>query len=216
MENRRFTGWPEEAFDLLLQLEGDPPRSLRESLRRDRHRLVRQPMIELLSDVADADPTYEDFSVWGFGKTGWGWKQQSSAVRIERGIELSVRFDLDGLSVFGNGWFVDPRMVQHYRRAVADDGTGPELTTILGELAGQGFSVSGQTLQRGPRGYPRDHPRADLLRHRSLALHRPLGAGAWIHSGEAVDHVLAGFAQLRPLMEWLSDNVGSGAIEGPP
>ena len=216
MKNRRFTGWPEEAFDLLLQLEGDPPRSLRESLRRDRQRLIRQPMIALLSDVADADPAYEDFHVWGFGKTSWGWQRQATMVRIERGIELSVGFDLDGVSVSGNGWFVDSDMVLRYRRAVADDRTGPELVEMLDELQGEGFSLSAPALQRVPRGYTREHPRADLLRHGSIAVHRLLGAGAWVHTAEAVDRVLAGFGQLRPLMEWLSDNVGSGAIDDPP
>ena len=210
-KNRQFTGWPEEAFDLLLQLEGDPPRSLRESLRRDRQRLVRQPMIALLSDVADADPAYEDFHVWGFGKTGWGWQRQATMVRIERGIELSVAFDLDGVSVSGNGWLVESEMVLRYRKAVADDGTGPELVAILDELQAEGFALSAPALQRVPRGYAREHPRADLLRHRAIAVHRPLGAEAWVHTAEAVDRVLASFAELRPLMEWLSDNVGSGA-----
>jgi hypothetical protein len=213
-KNRRFTGWPEEAFDLLLQLEGDPPRSTRESLRRDRQRLVRQPMIALLSDVADADPAYEDFHVWGFGKTGWGWQSQATMVRIERGIELSVGFDLDGVSVSGNGWLVESDMVVRYRRAVADDGTGPVLVAILDGLLAEGFWLSAPALQRVPRGYAREHPRADLLRHRSIAVHRPLGAEAWVHTAEAVDRVLEGFAQLRPLMEWLSDNVGSGAAGG--
>ena len=215
MENRRFTGWPEKAFDLLLQLEGDPPRSLRESLRRDRQRLVREPMIALLSDVADADPAYEDFHVWGFGKTGWGWQHQGTMVRIEPRIEMSVGFDLDGVSVHGSGWFVDPGMVQRYRSAVADDSTGPELVSKLDELQAEGFSLSDPALQRVPRGYAREHPRADLLRHRSIAVHRPLGAEGWVHTAEAVDRVLEGFAQLRPLMEWLSDNVGSGAGSTP-
>jgi hypothetical protein len=212
---RRFTGWPEEAFDLLLRLEGDPPTSLRKELRGDRERLVRQPMIALLQDVADADPAYDDFSVWGFGKTVWWWQHQSSAVRIERGIELGVRFDLDGLAVTGNGWFVDPGKLQLYRGSAAADDTGGRLERILAELQDRGSSVGGELLRRAPRGYATDHPRAHLLRHRSLAVTHLLGAEPWLHGPDAVDRVLAGFAELRPLMEWLSDNVGSGADSVP-
>lgn len=208
---RRFAGWPEEAFDLLLRLEGDPPTSLRKELRRDRDRLVRQPMIALLQDVADADPVYDDFSVWGFAKTVWWWQHQSSAVRIERGVELGVRLDVDGLAVTGNGWFVDPGKLQLFRAAAAADDSGDRLERILTELQDRGWSLGGDLLQRAPRGYAIDHPRAHLLRHRSLAVTQLLDAEPWLHGGEAVDRVLAGFAELRQLMEWLSDNVGSGA-----
>lgn len=207
---RRFAGWPQEAFDLLLRLEGDPSPSLRESLRRDRERLVRQPMIAQLQDVADADRVYDDFSVWGYGKTVWWWQHQSSAVRIERGVELGVRLDVDGLAVTGNGWFVDPGKLQLYRGAAAADDTGDRLERILAALQEQGWSLGGVLLRRVPRGYATDHPRAHLLRHRSLAVTRLLDAEPWLRGAETVDRVLAGFAELRPLMEWLSDNVGTG------
>ena len=208
---RRFTGWPSGVPDLLLRLEGDPPASLREELRRDREQLVRQPMIALLRDVADADPAYDDFSVWGFGKTVWWWQHQACAVRIERGIELGVRLDLDGLAVSGQGWLVDPGQVQLYRAAAAAEDTGALLEQILTDLMADGSSVGGQLLRRGPRGYPSDHPRAHLLRHRSIAVTSLVDAEPWLHGTDAVERVLAGFARLRPLMEWLSDNVGSGA-----
>jgi Conserved hypothetical protein (DUF2461) len=212
--SRRFVGWPPESFDLLLRLEGDPSPSLRESLRRDRERLVRQPMIALLQDVADADPAYDDFSVWGFGKTVWWWQHQSSAVRIERGVELGVRLDVDGLAVAGNGWFVDPGKLQLFRAAAAADDTGDRLEGMLAHLVAHGWAPGGDLLRRAPRGYRPEHPRAHLLRHRSLSVTRLLDSEPWLHGDEGVDRVLAGFAELRPLMEWLSDNVGSGAVNG--
>jgi hypothetical protein len=211
---RRFPGWPREAFDLLLRLEGDPSTALRESHRRERERIVRQPMIALLQDVADADPAYEDFSVWGFGKTVWWWQHQCSAVRIERGVELGVRLDVDGLAVTGNGWFVDPGKLQLYRAAAAAADTGERLENILALLASHGWSRGGDLLRGTPRGHPADHPRLHLLRHRSLTVTRLVDAEPWLHGGEPVDQVLSGFAELRPLMEWLSDNVGSGADGG--
>src|SRR5262245_11306563 len=98
---RRFTGWPVEAFDVLLQLDGDPPLAVRERHRKDRERLVREPMVALLQDIADADPAYEDFSVWHYGKTVWWWQHQAAAVRIAPNLELGMRFDLDGLQIGG-------------------------------------------------------------------------------------------------------------------
>ncbi|MFD8748133.1 hypothetical protein ACFV01_34850, partial [Streptomyces sp. NPDC059616] len=62
----QFTGWPEQAMDVLWQLQGEPTRATRERYRADRERLVRQPMIALLNEVADTDARYEDFSVWHY------------------------------------------------------------------------------------------------------------------------------------------------------
>lgn len=53
-----FTGWPEQAMDVLWQLQGEPAHAARERCRADRERLVRQPMIALLNEVADSDARY--------------------------------------------------------------------------------------------------------------------------------------------------------------
>jgi hypothetical protein len=200
-----FTGWPEQAFDVLLKLEGDPPVTFRESLRKERERLVRQPMIALFQDIADADVTYDDFSVWGFRTMLWPWQRQAGRVRIERNIELGVIFDLDGLHVRGGGWYFGPER-EAFRAAVADDSSGPALATILEALKARGYELTGDVMKRVPRGYPVDHPRAELLRYRTLAAGRPLGCDAWLHTPDAVDRVLAAFEDLRPLMSWLADH----------
>ncbi|MGH3487864.1 MAG: DUF2461 family protein, partial [Actinopolymorphaceae bacterium] len=57
------------------------------------------------------------------------------------------------------------------------------------------------------RGYPVGHPRAGMLRHRSLIAKRPLGCEDWLHTPAAVDRVLAAFAELRPLTSWLATYV---------
>jgi hypothetical protein len=212
----RFTGWPEQAFDVLLKLDGDPPVALRESLRKEREQLVRQPMIALLQDIADADATYDDFSVWGFRIMLWPWQRQVGVVRIERNIELSVAFDLDGLYVQGGGWYFGPQR-ETFRAAVADDSSGSALVATVEALRTQEYDITGDMMKRVPRGYPADHPRAVLLRHRTLAAGRHLGCDAWLHTPEVVDRVLAVFEDLRPLMMWLADHTAVDAeVTGPP
>jgi Conserved hypothetical protein (DUF2461) len=201
----QFTGWPEQAFDVLLKLEGEPPVAVRESLRKEREQLVRKPMIALLQDIADADATYDDFSAWGFRIMLWPWQRQVGVVRIERNIELSVSFDLDGLYVQGGGWYFGPQR-EAFRAAVADDTSGSALVTITETLRARGHDVTGDVMKRVPRGYPADHPRAELLRHRALVAGRPLGCDGWLHTPEAVDRVLAAFEELRPMMSWLADH----------
>ena len=201
----RFTGWPEGAFDVLLQLDGEPSVAVREKWRKDRERLVRQPMIALFNSVADADPAYEDFSVWGYGSMVWWWQHQFGIVRLPGRVELGVRFDLDGLEVSG-GWMNGP--LEPFRAAVAEESSGTQLVAILEDLQGKGFVISGgDLLKRGPHGYPADHPRAELLRYRRLTAGLPLGCEDWLHTAETVDRVVAGFTELRPLMSWLGEHV---------
>ncbi|WP_432893458.1 DUF2461 family protein [Kribbella sp. CA-245084] len=165
-------------------------------------------MIGLLNAVADADPEYEDFSVWGYGDVLLdAWQRQRAIVRLARNVELGVRFDLDGLEVGVAWWYAPSEQIERYRAAVADAGQGPRLVAIIRNLERDGFTITGDLLKRPLRGHPTDHPRADLLRHRSLIATRPLGCDDWIHTSAAADQVLAAFHQLRPLSRWLVKNV---------
>ncbi len=198
-----FTGWPTEAFDVLLKLDGEPSMEFREQCRKDRERLVRRPMIDLLNDLANADETYEDFFVWSFHKMLWPWQRQVGVIRVRRNLELALAFDLDGLEVHGNCWFTDQAGRERYRRAVDEAGSGQQLQALLGDLRNAGFAVSGDVMKRVPRDYAPDHPRAELLKHRSLRIEMPLGCDDWLHSPEVVDRVLGVFSALRPMMSWI-------------
>jgi hypothetical protein len=203
-----FEGWPRSAFDVLLELDGEPSAEVRRRCRRDREELVRRPMIELLNAVADADPRYEDFSVWGYGEVLiQAWQRQHAIVRMGRNVELGVRFDLDGLEVGLAWWYAPSVQIERYRSAVAAPGSGRRLVAILRSLEREGFVISGEQLKRPLRGYPTDHPRATLLRHKSVIATRPLGCEDWIHTPTAAGRVLAAFSQLQPLTRWLVKNV---------
>jgi uncharacterized protein (DUF2461 family) len=58
-------------------------------------------------------------------------------------------------------------------------------------------------LTRMPRGYSADHPRAELIRLRTVIARRHLGTAARLPAGEVVDRVRASFDGLLPLMSWL-------------
>ncbi len=99
-------------MDVLWQLQGEPTHATRERYRADRERLVRQPMIALLNEIADTDPRYEDFSVWHYRTDSWWWQHQGAVIRLGRKIEISLRFALDGLLIQG-GAHLQRRPVVH-------------------------------------------------------------------------------------------------------
>ncbi|GCE00998.1 DUF2461 family protein [Embleya hyalina] len=208
-----FGGWTEQAFDVLLRLEGEPSTAERERHRGDRERLVRRPMIALLCDIADANPALENFSVWGFRKELWWWQHQGAVIRIARNVEISLRLDLDGFRVAGGWYYPDPGRVPLFRHAVADEESGPRLADALSRLGEQGYTTDGDLMTRMPRGYDATHPRASLLRHRSLRAARMVGTEQDLHSASLVDVVLDAAAELGPFLGWFARHVSGPAIE---
>ncbi|MFC7623354.1 DUF2461 family protein [Microlunatus sp. GCM10028923] len=207
-----FSGWPREAFDVLARLDGDPSPSEREAVRPERERLVRLPMVALLRELAERDQAYADHSVWRYATTVPAWQRQGSAIRLERNVELGISFDLDGLRVQGAWWYAPPEQRDRYRAAVAGD-PGVDLERAVRRLRRQSYTVDGDLMVRVPHGYPPDHPRALLLRHRSVIAARRLGTGAWLHDASAVDRVQAAAEELRPLLEWFCDHVAGLPVE---
>ncbi|HEY2553563.1 MAG TPA: DUF2461 family protein [Streptosporangiaceae bacterium] len=196
----RFHGWPEEAYSVLLELDGEPSLQTRERVRRGREKLVRQPMIDLLSDLADTDSRYEDFAVWRYASTAWWWQNQSGIVRVADSIVISFRFNLDALRIAASWWYASSQQIAQYRAAAAADESGPELENLVLSLRADGHQIRGDVMKRLPRGYPADHPRADLLRHRSLSAVRELDADGV----RDVEPVYRACERLRPLLGWLT------------
>ncbi len=202
----RFHGWPEQAYAVLLQLGGEPSLDIRKRVRRDREARVRQPMIDLFNDLADMDPWYEDFAVWRYASTAYWWQNQCGIVRVVRNVEIGFRFNLDGLRIAAAWWYAGPEQVALFRAAVAAEQSGRALETLVRSLAADGHDILGDVMRRVPRGYPADHPRAALLKHRSLIAARELDAEA-VRDAEPVYRACE---RLRPLLEWLA-----AAVEPP-
>jgi Conserved hypothetical protein (DUF2461) len=198
----RFHGWPEDAHQVLLELEGEPSRPTRERVRRRREAQVRRPMIDLLNDLADLDSWYEDFSVWGYGTTAYWWQNQSGVVRVARYVYIAFRFNLDGLRVAACWRYAASEQMALFRAAAAAQESGRRLQELVSSLAADGHEIGGDVMRRVPRGFPADHPRADLLRHRSLS-------AAWELESEAVRDVQPVYdacERLRPLLGWFADH----------
>ena len=201
----RFHGWPDQAYPVLLELEGEPSRETRERVRRDREKYVRRPMIDMLNDLADVDPWYEDFAVWRYGTMAYWWQNQSGIVRVARSIEIGFRFNLDGLRITAAWWYAGPEQIALFRAATAADESGRALSDLVSALAADGHEILGDVMKRVPRGYPADHPRADLLRHRSLLAARELEADTF----RDVKPVYEACERLRPLLGWLTDHLAA-------
>ena len=81
--------------------------------------------------------------------------------------------------------------------------TGKELEAIFAEAAGKGLEPWLDPLQRVPKPWPPDHPRAHLLKARSLVLNRQHERAGWLQTAELLDHLLADWKAMIPFNRWL-------------
>ena len=203
-----FQGWPQAALDFFAGLEEDNSRSYWTAHKATYDELVLGPMTELTDELgAEFGPVrifrpYRDIR----------FSADKSPYRTEIGATVGsayIRLSADGLAA-GNGMFhLAADQLSRYRQAVADDVSGGELSRIAGALAGQGIALIGhEILKSAPRGYPADHPRIELLRHKGLVAFIEWPVEPWLAAPAAKDHLAAFLVTTGPLADWLDTHVG--------
>ena len=63
-------------------------------------------------------------------------------------------------------------------------------------------------LKTAPKGYPKDHPRIELLQYKGIVAWKQWPAGAWLGTKRAKERVIELFRVGKPLKAWLQKNVG--------
>jgi uncharacterized protein (TIGR02453 family) len=119
-------------------------------------------------------------------------------------VEISARGFRSGAGFYE----ASPSDLGRIRASIANELTGDQLGKILAKLKRAGFTVGGDRLKTSPRGYDADHPRIDLLRHRSLTVGKDYGFEPVIHTAKLVDDVRADWKAARPLVDWVTARLG--------
>jgi uncharacterized protein (TIGR02453 family) len=113
----------------------------------------------------------------------------------------------------GSGYHVmAPDQLERYREAVADEREGPVLARIAVEAEREGLELWGESLATAPRGYPKDHPRIELLRRRSLSLGALMRFGRGISRDDGRQFVAMTWRAAAPVTGWLDQHVGPSTI----
>lgn len=98
----------------------------------------------------------------------------------------------------------DHRMLERYRKSVADVKQGPQLAKILDRFRQNGFWINEPHYRRVPQGFEKDHPREDLLRHKNLYAFIEAPVASQLSTEQAVDYCLKQYKELSPLYHWLN------------
>ncbi|QCO99501.1 DUF2461 domain-containing protein [Arthrobacter sp. 24S4-2] len=169
--------------------------------------LVREPLTALLAQL---EPRFGPAKIFRpnrdirFSQDKSPYKTAQGAVAsFQEGVGYYVQLSADGLLVGGGCHSSTPAQLTRLRNSVDAAGTGELLQQIIGNVTAAGFTVDGEQLKTVPRGFPRDHPRAELLKYKSLSAGRELGEPGWLSTPAAADEVARLWEQIRPLVEWV-------------
>ena len=207
-----FTGFPVAALDFYDDLEMDNTRSFWEKHKEVYEQSVRAPMVALTAALApefapDGKTTkvFRPYRDVRFSKDKTPYKtHQGAYVAAGAGAPAGTSRSRPRACAPAPASTTprSPRLAA-FREAVDDERRGGELEQLLADLAAAGFEIGGDRLKTAPRGYTVDHPRIELLRHKTLSAGRSHGFEPHIHTPGLLDSVREDWRTLRPLVEWV-------------
>jgi uncharacterized protein (TIGR02453 family) len=207
-----FHGWRAEALEFFEGLEADNSKTYWQAHKDDYEKLVRAPMEQLLAELAPEwgeGRIFRPYRDVRFSRDKSPYKTQMGAMVGEGYVQLSA----EGLAAGCGMWEMAPDQIERYREAVGEDRFGRRLAGLVAKARAAGLDVTAHdVLKTAPRGYPKDHPRIELLRFKGLITWREWPAGAWLGTKRAKAKVVEFLRLSRPLGDWLRTNVGPSTL----
>src|SRR6201996_9540652 len=197
-----FGGWPMEALQFYAGLEDDNSRGYWTAHKAVYQDKGRQPMEALLDELtAEFGPPriFRPYRDIRFSPDKTPYKTHIGATL---GPDCYLHLSADGLSAGGG---------RRDRAGVAVP-DGAELAAIVEALPAAGIEVHGHgTLKTAPRGYPADHPRIALLRHKGLTTWRHWDPAPWLATAAPAQQLAEFFRASAEFCAWLTAHVGERA-----
>ncbi|MEO8222001.1 MAG: DUF2461 domain-containing protein [Specibacter sp.] len=202
-----FTGIPTAAVEFYAALESNNNKAWWLEHKGTYDAEVRRPLEALADTLAarfGAAKIFRPYRDVRFSVEKTPYKTaQGMFLSNHEGVGFYLQLSADGLLVGGGYHSFSPAQLSRYRAAVDASVSGKALEAILGGLAESGFSIDGETLKTVPRGFPKDHARPELLKHKTLSASMALGSPGWMDSEEAEAGIAGHWEQLRPLVDWV-------------
>jgi uncharacterized protein (TIGR02453 family) len=209
-----FRGWTAEAIEFYEGLEADNSKTYWNANKSVYEKLVLQPMTELLAELAPEFGEAKLFRPYRDVRFSADKAPYKTAIGATLGWGGYVQLSAQGLASGSGMWMMAPDQLERYRRSVAADSTGQALLDLLTALRKAGIQAEGHgSLKTAPKGYPKDHPRIELLRYKGVTSWKQWPPGAWLGKAGAKDRVVSFLRASVPLNEWLAANVGPSELE---
>jgi uncharacterized protein (TIGR02453 family) len=147
-----------------------------------------------------------------FAKDKAPYKTQIGAVSEGKGGEVYyVHLSTWGLFTASGYHTLAKDQLARFRAAIDDERSSIKLEEIIQQLKDDGYTVTSgvaEPLKTTPRGYAKDHPRAEMLRWKGLTISHDFGAPNWLHTTQPVERVHEVWQAAGELNDWLGTYVG--------
>lgn len=201
-------GIPFAALDFYEELEADNSKVFWTEHKNVYDDAVKAPMLAL---VAELEPEFGPAKLFRpyrdvrFSKDKTPYKTHQGVWfgETDRYLQISAA----GLMLGAGRWQLSPEQLAGFRRAVDDERHGPQLEKVVAKIRRAGFDLHGDVMTRVPAGFAKDHPRAELLKYRSMTGHQDLAAPDWLPTPDAGAEIAARWRKLTPLVDWLRAHV---------
>lgn len=211
-----FGGFPEDALTFYEGLEADNSKAYWTEHKATYETKILAPMKQLVAAVA---PEFGPLTIFRpyrdvrFSKDKAPYKTNIGAAGdTEGGASVYVGLSADGLFA-GSGYYrMAKDQLERYRVAVDRDATGDALVMAVKDVEAAGYEVHGDGLKTAPRGYPRDHPRVELLRMTGVYAGRQFPVARWLHTKACLERVVGAWKAVRPVTAWLDSHVGPSTL----
>ncbi len=205
-----FKGWPEDFQRFFIGLELDNSKKYFEANRRTYEDSVKGPMAALLESL---EPDFGPGKVFRANRDIRFSKDKSPyKTNIAADVGMGAKggylsLDARGFTVATGRYMMSPEEIAKFRKKVAADTSGTKLAAIVSRLEKSGYDIGGEELKRVPAPWPQDHPRAELLRHKSLYVWKNYGLKPWLGSSSARKYVVKTWTDAQPLNDWFKKNL---------
>ncbi len=212
-----FRGFPVEAFRFYEGLEADNSRDYWQANKAVYEAAVKAPMAALLDEVPEK---YRPFHVFRpnrdvrFASDKSPYKTAMGAVsEAQGGTVYYVQFSASGILAGAGYYQMAADQLERFRAAVDLAATGAKVVGIVAALTKKGYTAGAiSEVKTAPRGWPKDHPRIELLRRKGLIVTRSFTPAAWMHTAACRKKVEEAWSGAAPLCAWLDAHVGPSEL----
>lgn len=118
-------------------------------------------------------------------------------------VGYHLHLDARGLSLGGGYRPAAPAQLARLRAAIDVPASGLALAEIVADLEQEGFAIHGTELKTVPSGFDKDHPRAMLLKFKSIQATVQLGKPRWLSTQACTANIKTALEQVSPLVSWV-------------
>ncbi len=208
-----FIGIPTAALDFYEDLEEDNSKTFWAANKDKYDQAVKIPMTELATALAPEfgeGKLFRPFRDVRFAKDKTPYKTHQGIWFDES--KMYVQVSAAGLWVAGGYWRTGSDQITRYRAAIDNDLHATALEAIISDLAKVKFEVGGDQLTKVPAGFAKEHPRAQLLRYKTLTARRDFKFPAWMQTPKAKNEIAKAWRTIAPLVDWLQQHVGASDL----